>query len=142
MSCRSSIESYIDSIDGTNIMLTLDYTVQSVLEKYLKQAYDDNLPNGGVRGIIMDVHTGEILAMANYPDYDLNNATQLSEPYQKLYDAYAADASKTDEEKEAYRWDLIYQMWKNKTVTELYYPPAPPSKLSPPPPRSTRGPRR
>ena len=73
-------ESYIDSIDGTNIMLTLDYTVQSVLEKYLKQAYDDNLPNGGVRGIIMDVHTGEILAMANYPDYDLNNATQLSEP--------------------------------------------------------------
>ena len=103
-------------------MLTLDYTVQSVLEKYLKQAYDDNLPNGGVRGIIMDVHTGEILAMANYPDYDLNNATQLSEPYQKLYDAYAADASKTDEEKEAYRWDLIYQMWKNKTVTELYYP--------------------
>ena len=115
-------ESYIDSIDGTNIMLTLDYTVQSVLEKYLKQAYDDNLPNGGVRGIIMDVHTGEILAMANYPDYDLNNATQLSEPYQKLYDAYAADASKTDEEKEAYRWDLIYQMWKNKTVTELYYP--------------------
>lgn len=42
-------------------MLTLDYTVQSVLEKYLKQAYDDNLPNGGVRGIIMDVHTGEIL---------------------------------------------------------------------------------
>ena len=115
-------ESYIDSIDGTNIMLTLDYTVQSVLEKYLKQAYEDNLPNGGVRGIIMDVTNGEILAMANYPDYDLNNATQLSEPFQKLYDAYAADTSKTDEEKEAYRWDLIYEMWKNKTVTELYYP--------------------
>lgn len=109
-------------MDGTNIMLTIDYTVQSVLEKYLKQAFEDNNPNAGVRGIIMDVNNGEILAMANYPDYDLNDAMTLSDYYQGLYDAYAANPEKTEEEKNEYKWNLMYEMWKNRTVTELFYP--------------------
>lgn len=115
-------ESYIDAVDGTNIMLTIDYTVQSVLEKYLRQAFEDNNPNAGVRGIIMDVNNGEILAMANYPDYDLNDAMTLSDYYQGLYDAYAANPEKTEEEKNEYKWNLMYEMWKNRTVTELFYP--------------------
>lgn len=66
-------EEYIPATDGSSIVLTIDSTVQSIVEKHCETALADNPhAEGGVQGIVMDVETGAILAMANLPDYNLN----------------------------------------------------------------------
>lgn len=62
---------YIEAENGNNIVLTIDANVQGIAEKYLKEAVELNKArNGNV--IIMNPNTGDVLAMAQYPDYDLN----------------------------------------------------------------------
>ncbi len=111
-------ESYIDAINGYTIVSTLDWTIQSIVEKYVGQAYDETLPTGTVTAIIMDVNTGEVLALANAPAFDLNNYGTLCSSYQALYDAYEG----TDEGKAAYRTELLYDMWSNFAVSSTYEP--------------------
>ncbi len=63
---------HIEAENGNNVVLTIDVNIQSIAEKYLKEAVEkNNARNGNV--IIMKPSTGDILAMAQYPDYDLNN---------------------------------------------------------------------
>lgn len=69
----------IAAVDGNSIVTTIDVNIQSIVEKYLKKfndEYKDNFEerNGSnnTGAIIMDVNTGEILAMASYPGFDLN----------------------------------------------------------------------
>lgn len=62
---------YIEAENGNNIVLTIDANIQTIAEKYLKEAVENNnARNGNV--LIMNPNTGDILAMAQYPDYDLN----------------------------------------------------------------------
>ncbi len=106
------IEEYIAAENGSNIYLTIDSKIQGICEKYLKQAVIDNqADSGGV--ILMNPQTGDILAMANYPDYDLNDpfnieATGLAENWDTL----------TQEEKN----NAYYTLWRNKNVSDLYEP--------------------
>ncbi len=111
-------ESFIDAQDGYSIQTTIDWTIQSVLEKNIKQAYMEHNPNFSVSGMVMDVHTGEILAMAIYPCFDLNNYAVLSDEYQAKLDAFEG----TDEEKEKYRNELMNLMWNNTIVSQTYEP--------------------
>jgi stage V sporulation protein D (sporulation-specific penicillin-binding protein) len=111
-------ESYVDAVDGSDIMLTVDWTCQSVLEKYLEEVLQDSQARNRVAGIIMDVNTGEILAMSTKPDFDLNDPYTLDAVSQALLDAF--DGS--EEEKKQYRSTLLNELWKNKAVTELYEP--------------------
>ena len=69
----------IPAQDGNSLVLTIDSDIQNILEKHLETALADN-PNArdGVTGIIMNVKTGEVLAMANVPDFDPNNAYELT----------------------------------------------------------------
>ncbi len=109
---------YVDAVDGYNIVTTLDVSIQSMLEKYLKMAYDETKPTGSVTGIICDVSTGEVLAMANYPNYDLNNYSVLTQPYLDKLSLFEG----TDEEKTAYEQELRATMWKNLAVSSTYEP--------------------
>ena len=111
-------ESYIDAVDGSDIMLTIDWTCQSILEKYLEEAHQDSQARNRVCGIIMDVNTGEILGMATKPDFNLNDPYTLDTISQALADAFEG----TEEEKTKYKVDLLNELWKNKSVTELYEP--------------------
>lgn len=76
-------KTYIEAKDGSSVYLTMVVEVQSVCEKYLAQAVSDNKADGGTV-IVMEPDTGNILAMATYPDYNLNtpftptNSTILS----------------------------------------------------------------
>lgn len=120
-------ESYVEPQDGYNLITTIDYNIQSILEKYLKQAYIDDNPQGAVSGMIMDVKTGEILALAIYPDYDLNNYSELTDYYQKKLDDYIQEKLEngeavTEEEISAKKSELLYQMWDNSLVTKTYEP--------------------
>lgn len=58
--------------DGNKVVLTIDYVIQYFLEKAMDEAMVINNPKG-ITGIVMDPNTGEILAMANKPDFDLND---------------------------------------------------------------------
>ncbi|HAN20341.1 MAG: hypothetical protein A2Y15_03955 [Clostridiales bacterium GWF2_36_10] len=111
-------ESFIEAQDGLNVVTTIDYTIQSVLEKYLLQAYQDNKPRGAAKGIVMDVNTGEILASAIYPNFDLNNYYKLNTYYQAQLDAFSG----TDEEKKIFKSNLLYRMWDNSIVSKTYEP--------------------
>lgn len=72
-------EEYIPATDGSSIVLTIDSTVQSIVEKHCETALADNPhAEGGVQGIVMDIKTGAILAMANLPDYNLNENYTIS----------------------------------------------------------------
>jgi stage V sporulation protein D (sporulation-specific penicillin-binding protein) len=120
-------ENYEEAQNGYNLITTIDYNVQSILEKYLKQAYIDDNPQGAVSGMIMDVKTGEILASAIYPDFDLNNYNVLTDYYQNKLEEFSkpdeeTGETKTEAEIEAEKSKLLYQMWDNALVTKTYEP--------------------
>ncbi|MBR3254920.1 MAG: PASTA domain-containing protein [Clostridia bacterium] len=108
----NSEEKYIAPENGSDITLTIDFNVQRIVEKYLKQAVEENNCESGGNVIVMNPKNGDIIAMACYPDYDLNSPFT---PNQKLAETYD---SLTDEEKGI----EIQRMWRNKSVSDLYEP--------------------
>lgn len=111
-------ESYIEAENGMNIVLTIDWTVQSYLEKQLEIALRDHKAANKVCGIIMDVKTGEVLAMSSKPDFNPNNHneyTELAEEFKELYFSSDGNEDKTDADYKSY-------LWTNKAVQELYEP--------------------
>ncbi len=106
-------ENYENAIDGNDLVLTIDAVVQGIAEKYLKEACIDNVCTDGGNILIMNPKNGDILAIAGYPDYNLN------EPY----------SPNTDELKS--KWDSLSQadknkerqaMWRNKAISDTYEP--------------------
>ena len=113
-------DTYIDASNGANLVTTIDMTIQKALEKQIKQSYLDNDPLNRVTGIVMDVNTGAILAMATYPTFDLNDPFTLdSDSVEKLE---ASGLSPDSQEYSSYKNDLLYALWRNKAVSELYEP--------------------
>lgn len=113
-------DSYIEAQDGSNLITTIDMRVQSVLEEQLKQTYLDNDPLERVCGIVMNVNTGAVLAMGQYPNFDLNDPYTLDADSQAKLDA--CEHPKDSKEYNEYYWSLVYAMWKNKAITETYEP--------------------
>lgn len=105
-------ETYIPAENGSDLTLTIDLKIQNIVEKYLKQAVDNNNVENGGNCIVMDPKTGDILAMATYPNYDLNNPFTPNEYVSKTYDSLDSSG----------KVDAIYKMWSNKSVSELYEP--------------------
>ena len=108
----NSQEKYIEAQDGNNITLTIDMKIQSIVEKYLKQAVQDNSCSKGGNVIVMQPSTGDILAMASYPDYDLNNPYVPSENLKTTWDTL------TDEQQR----DALQLMWNGKSISDTYEP--------------------
>lgn len=109
---------YVSAVDGYNVVTTIDWSIQNTVEKFIKQAYEEHKPNGRVECLVMDVDSGELLASAIYPSYDLNNYTQLNEYYQLQYDQIIG----SDEERAAEKSKLLNMMWNNTIATETYEP--------------------
>lgn len=112
-------DTYVSAQNGTDIVLTLDWTVQRILDKHIQAALEQTKARNRVLGIVIDVKTGGILGSTVKPDYDLNDPYTLDEASQKLYDAYVPTEDKSADD---YKSELIYSLWKNKAVTELYEP--------------------
>ena len=113
-------ERYIEAENGYNIVTTIDIYVQYELENQLEKTYIESVAANRVCGMVMDVDTGEILAMATYPTFDLNDPYTLDEYSQAKLDAMGYGEG-TDEYREAY-YTLLYSMWNNKCTTETYEP--------------------
>ena len=106
-------ENYVEPVDGMDLILGIDATIQGIAEKYLKEACIDNKTTDGGNIIIMDPKTGDILAMAGYPNYNLNepykpSTDEMKEPCDSL-----SDSDKTKQ---------MQAMWRNKAVTDTYEP--------------------
>lgn len=106
-------EDYVSAIDGNNLYLTIDMTIQSIVEKYLEEACIDNVCTDGGSIIAMDPQNGDILAMATYPSYDLNS------PYEPYTDELKSAWTTMDSEEKSL---TLQGMWRNKAVSDTYEP--------------------
>lgn len=111
-------ETYIEAEDGYNIVTTLDLYIQHELENQLQATLNDSKANNRVCGIVMDVNTGAILAMATAGNFDLNDPYTLDDLSQAKLSGYVEG---TQEYTDRY-YELLYEMWNNKAVTNLYEP--------------------
>ena len=106
-------ENYVEPVDGMDLILGIDATIQGIAEKYLKEACIDNKTTDGGNIIIMDPKTGDILAMAGYPNYNLNEPYKPSTDEMKEVWDSLSDSDKTKQ---------MQAMWRNKAVTDTYEP--------------------
>ena len=109
-------EEYHDAENGNSIVLTIDETVQQILEKHLATAVIDGQIRQRGAGIVMDVKTGEILALATMGDFDLNEPFVLSDE-----DKAAVEALPEDEQSKA-RSNALNASWRNKIISDSYEP--------------------
>ncbi len=101
-----------EPVDGNNIITTIDYGVQNILEKYIKE-YNEKKPSANTAVIAMDPNNGEILGMASYPFFDLNNPRDLSVVYKP------EELKKMNEDQRA---DVLYSLWSNFCTSRVYEP--------------------
>ena len=106
-------ESYVEAVDGKDLVSTIDMTVQSIAEKYLKNACIDNECTDGGNVIIMNPKTGDILAMAGYPNYNLN------EPYEPCTDDLKAIWDTLPDKEQTAE---LQKVWRNKAIADTYEP--------------------
>ena len=108
----NSVESFVAAEDGYNLNLTIDIQIQRIVEKYIKKAVEDNNCEKGGNCIIMRPSTGEILGMASYPDYNLNDPYTPTSYYADNWDKLSSEE----------RWKRIYNMWSVRSISEMYEP--------------------
>ena len=101
-----------EAVDGYNIVTTLDYNVQSIIEKRI-QAYNAEKPSKTTAVVVMDPNNGEVLGMASTPSYDLNDPRNLSGIYTEEEIAAMSDADITNN---------LYSVWSNFCVSQTYEP--------------------
>ena len=106
-------EDYVSATNGNNLFLTIDMTIQSIVEKYLEEACIDNICTDGGSIIAMDPRNGDILAMANYPSYNLNT------PYEPYTDELKANWASLDATEKT---TALQGMWRNKAISDTYEP--------------------
>ncbi len=107
----------IDAQNGNSLVTTIDTYVQYVTEKYLDKAVKDNSAAERGAAIVMNVNTGEILAMATKGDFDPNSPFTLSVDDQAL-----VDAIEDKDAKSAKLAQLRNRQWRNKAVSDTYEP--------------------
>ncbi len=106
-------ENYTSAIDGNDLVLSIDATIQGIAEKYLEEACIDNVCTDGGNIIVMNPKTGDILAMAGYPDYNLN------EPYETTIEELQGSWDSLSETEQIAE---MQKVWRNKAVADTYEP--------------------
>ena len=128
-----SYENYVDSQEGCSLILTLDTTVQQCLEKQMQNAIDRYSVQNGAFGMVMDVNTGQILAMATLGNYDPNNYLEIADQQTKLeleqlrlsYLTEPAESDAYTKGKKDYSEALTaarLKQWRNRCISDGYEP--------------------
>ncbi|MCR4956205.1 MAG: peptidoglycan glycosyltransferase [Lachnospiraceae bacterium] len=108
----------IEAKDGKSLVSTIDMTIQSIVEKKVKAFNKKNSRKGKLGSkhtsvVVMDPNSGEVLSMAQYPSYDLNNPRDLTGLYSE-----SAIEKMSDKKKLA----ALNELWNNYAITETYEP--------------------
>lgn len=106
-------EEYISAIDGNSIELTIDVTIQSIVEKHLEEACIDNVCTDGGNVVIINPNNGDILAMATYPGYNLNTPYTINS--EELASMWSTMSSSD-------KSNALEKMWRNKAISDTYEP--------------------
>lgn len=110
-------ETMIEAQDGNDLVLTIDEIIQHYLEKYIEIAVKEHNVTNRATGIVMDVNTGEILAMTTKPDFNPNTPFEIyDEDTKKRIDALPEEARRDEVLKEQAR------QWRNKAISDTYEP--------------------
>lgn len=112
-------EKYVPAKDGNGVVTTLDEGVQHYLEKHLEEVLEQTSAKKGVCGIVMDIKTGEILAMSTKPDFDLNNPRVIPEEYTTLLEELN---NLSGEEYDKKYSEILLNLWRNKALNDTYEP--------------------
>ena len=110
-------EQYSPGEDGSDLILSIDASIQYYVEKHLRQAARDYDVQHGAGAIAMDPNTGAILAMASLQDYDPNHFLSVSDSARE-----AIDAAGSPEEAERLRAEAQTLQWRNKALSDTYEP--------------------
>lgn len=100
-------EKHIDMMPGNDIVLTIDKNIQEIVEKHIESACIENICTDGASIILMNPQNGNIWAMANYPNYNLNEPYVLEN---------SDELSKEDKAKQ------LQASWRNKAISDTYEP--------------------
>lgn len=106
-------EKYVSAIDGNDIVLTIDLNIQSIVEKYLEEACIDNKCTDGGNVVVMNPQSGDILAMATYPSYNLNEPYS---PYTEELEQIWEGLEQSEKTKN------LQAVWRNRAITDTYEP--------------------
>ena len=115
-----SFSDFISPENGYSITTTLDVYIQRALEHELEEALIASDVKNRTTGIVLDVKTGGILAMATAPAFDLNDPYTLDEA--SLVKLNSSGYEEGSENYRAQKNELLYSMWRNKAISELYEP--------------------
>lgn len=116
---NSIVTNEIDSIDGNTIVTTLDLTIQQFAEDIVKKTYEQAQPDHNAENvsiIVMNPKTSEVLAMAEYPNFNLNDPSKISLLDNDIYKELIAEMNEEEV------MDLTNKVWKNFSVTETFEP--------------------
>ncbi len=126
-------EQYYDAEDGNDLHLTIDSTIQYYVERGLEDMISRYGAKNGATGIVMDVNSGALLAVASSPNYDLNDPRAIYDSLlQQELDAVTPKTSDgepvdemTEEQRSTYKdvlGELQNKQWRNKAVNDTYEP--------------------
>ena len=105
-------EQYIAPADGNDIVLTVDATIQSIVEKYLDKAVKENNAEYGM-AVVLRPSTGEVLAMSSMPTFDPNNPFEpYTEELKQKWDTLSKEEKSTE----------LNKMWRNKVISDTQEP--------------------
>jgi len=108
-----STKTEIEADDGLNLVLTIDRNIQMIAEEVLQKGIEENKAAGGGTAIVADSNTGEILAMATSPGYNLNEPRINPPGYEAAeWDGYSEEATEL----------LSKTRWKNESLSKTYEP--------------------
>ncbi len=123
MEIPDNYERYVEAVDGNSIVLTIDETIQHFAEKHLENARIENELQEGAAAIVMDVNSGEILAMVTKPDYDLNEPFAITEAVEKKYEGIKEELEELEgDEYNARVTEVTQFLRRNKAVVDTYEP--------------------
>ncbi len=106
-------EKYIGAIEGNNLELTIDKNIEQIVEKYLEEACIDNKCTDGGNIIIMNPKNGDILAMATYPNFNLNEPFKINNTeLESIWDTMSSEDKNNN----------LQAMWRNKAIADTYEP--------------------
>ena len=110
-------EQYYDAENGDSLQLTIDSTIQYYVERGLEDMISRYGATGGATGIVMEVDTGALLAVASSPSYDLNSPWEI---YDSLLQGQLVAAK--EESEDVSLGSLQLKQWRNKTINDTYEP--------------------
>ncbi|MDF3005487.1 MAG: peptidoglycan glycosyltransferase [Oscillospiraceae bacterium] len=135
----SSYERQYEPVDGNSLVLTIDEVVQHSLERHLETAVIEHNVHNRATGIVMDVNTGAILAMATKPDFDPNQPNEIYDARARAaVENFASDpalieklstitdsaerAKVLEEARKEALGKAQFQQWRNKAISDPYEP--------------------